>query len=191
MFENDIKGGAIPKEYIPPIEQGIKEALETRRPGRLPDGRTSRSSCYDGSFHEVDSSEMAFKIAGSMAFKEAAQEGASPMLLEPIMEVEVVVPEDYMGDVIGDLNSRRGHIERMEPRGGVAGHHGARAPVGDVRLLHDLRSMTQGRGNYSMQFARYDEVPATSSRRDHREGQGSRSRLASSDEEDKDGEGEV
>ncbi len=157
VFDNQIKGGAIPKEFIKPIEQGIKEALET---GILAGYPTTgvHVELYDGSYHEVDSSEMAFKIAGSMAYQEAAK-SAKPIIKEPIMDVEVVVPEDYMGDVIGDLNSRRGHIKHMEPRAGVQVIT-ARVPLSEMfGYSTNLRSMTQGRGNYTMQFAVYDEVP--------------------------------
>ena len=157
VFDNQIKGGAIPKEFIKPIEQGIKEALET---GILAGYPTTgvHVELYDGSFHDVDSSEMAFKIAGSMAYQEAAKH-AKPIIKEPIMDVEVVVPEDYMGDVIGDLNSRRGHIKHMEPRAGVQVIT-ARVPLSEMfGYSTNLRSMTQGRGNYTMQFAVYDEVP--------------------------------
>jgi elongation factor G len=161
VFENEIKGGAIPKEFIKPIEQGIKEALET---GVLAGYPTTgvHVELYDGSFHEVDSSEMAFKIAGSMAYQEAAKK-ARPVIKEPIMEVEVVVPEDYMGDVIGDLSSRRGHIKHMEPRAGVQVIT-ARVPLSEMfGYSTNLRSMTQGRGNYTMQFSAYEEVPKSDS----------------------------
>jgi elongation factor G len=157
VFENEIKGGAIPKEFIKPIEQGIKEALET---GILAGYPTTGIlvELYDGSYHDVDSSEMAFKIAGSMAYQDAAKK-ARPIIKEPIMDVEVVVPEDYMGDVIGDLNSRRGHIKHMEPRAGVQ-VIAARVPLSEMfGYSTNLRSMTQGRGNYTMQFAVYEEVP--------------------------------
>ena len=157
VFENEIKGGAIPKEFIKPIEQGIKEALET---GILAGYPTTgvHVELYDGSYHDVDSSEMAFKIAGSMAYQDAAKK-AKPIIKEPIMDVEVVVPEDYMGDVIGDLSSRRGHIKHMEPRAGVQVIT-ARVPLSEMfGYSTNLRSMTQGRGNYTMQFAAYDEVP--------------------------------
>ncbi len=157
VFENEIKGGAIPKEFIKPIEQGIKEAMET---GILA-GYPTTGVCvelYDGSYHDVDSSEMAFKIAGSMAYQDAAKK-AKPIIKEPIMDVEVVVPEDYMGDVIGDLSSRRGHIRHMEPRGGLQVIT-ARVPLSEMfGYSTNLRSMTQGRGNYTMQFAAYEEVP--------------------------------
>jgi elongation factor G len=161
VFENEIKGGAIPKEFIKPIEQGIKEAMET---GVLAGYPTTgiHVELYDGSFHEVDSSEMAFKIAGSMAYQEAAKK-ARPVIKEPIMEVEVVVPEDYMGDVIGDLSSRRGHIKHMEPRAGVQVIT-ARVPLSEMfGYSTNLRSMTQGRGNYTMQFSAYEEVPKSDS----------------------------
>jgi elongation factor G len=157
IFDNEIRGGAIPKEFIKPIEQGIKEAMET---GVLAGYPTTgvHVELYDGSYHEVDSSEMAFKIAGSMAYQEAARK-ARPIIKEPIMDVEVVVPEDYMGDVIGDLNARRGHIKHMEPRAGVQVIQ-ARVPLSEMfGYSTNLRSMTQGRGNYTMQFAAYDEVP--------------------------------
>jgi elongation factor G len=157
VFENEIKGGAIPKEFIKPIEQGIKEAMET---GILAGYPTTGVlvELYDGSYHDVDSSEMAFKIAGSMAYQDAAKK-AKPIIKEPIMDVEVVVPEEYMGDVIGDLNSRRGHIKHMEPRAGVQVIT-ARVPLSEMfGYSTNLRSMTQGRGNYTMQFAAYEEVP--------------------------------
>jgi elongation factor G len=157
VFENEIRGGAIPKEFIKPIEQGIKEAMET---GVLAGYPTTgvHVELYDGSYHDVDSSEVAFKIAGSMAYQDAAKK-AKPILKEPIMAVEVVVPEEYMGDVIGDLNSRRGHITHMEPRGGLQVIT-ARVPLSEMfGYSTNLRSMTQGRGNYTMQFAAYDEVP--------------------------------
>jgi elongation factor G len=161
VFENEIRGGAIPKEFIKPIEQGIKEAMET---GVLAGYPTTgvHVELYDGSYHDVDSSEMAFKIAGSMAYQDAAKK-AKPIIKEPIMEVEVVVPEDYMGDVIGDLSSRRGHIKHMEPRAGVQVIT-ARVPLSEMfGYSTTLRSMTQGRGNYTMQFSAYEEVPKSDS----------------------------
>jgi elongation factor G len=157
VFDNQTFGGSIPKEFIKPIEQGIKEALET---GILAGYPTTgvHVELYDGSYHDVDSSEMAFKIAGSMAYQDAARK-ARPIIKEPIMDVEVVVPEDYMGDVIGDLSSRRGHIKHLEPRAGVQVIT-ARVPLSEMfGYSTNLRSMTQGRGNYTMQFAIYDEVP--------------------------------
>ena len=157
VFDNQITGGAIPKEFIKPIEQGIKEALET---GVLAGYPTTGVlvELYDGSYHDVDSSEVAFKIAGSMAYQDAAKK-ARPILKEPIMDVEVVVPEEYMGDVMGDLSSRRGHITHMDTRGGLQVIT-ARVPLSEMfGYSTNLRSMTQGRGNYTMQFASYDEVP--------------------------------
>jgi elongation factor G len=157
VFENEIRGGAIPKEFIKPIEQGIKEAMET---GVLAGYPTTgvHVELYDGSYHDVDSSEVAFKIAGSMAYQDAAKK-AKPILKEPVMEVEVVVPDEYMGDVMGDLSSRRGHITHQEPRGGLQVIT-ARVPLSEMfGYSTNLRSMTQGRGNYTMQFAAYDEVP--------------------------------
>jgi elongation factor G len=157
-FENKIIGGAIPKEYIPAVEAGIAEAMETGVLAGFP-VEDVKVELIDGSYHEVDSSEMAFKIAGSMAFKEAAKK-AHPVLLEPMEDVEVVVPEEYMGDVMGDLNSRRGHITGMEPR---AGAQVIRAVVPLAQMFGyatDLRSMTQGRATYTMQFSHYAEVPS-------------------------------
>ena len=156
-FVNDIKGGVIPKEYIKPVDQGIQEAMQSGVLAGYP-CVDIKITLYDGSYHEVDSNEMAFKIAGSMGFK-AGCEKASPVLLEPIMAVEVVVPEDYMGDVIGNLNSRRGRIENMEDRAGVKVVT-AKVPLAEMFAYStSLRGMTQGRGNYSMQFSHYDEAP--------------------------------
>jgi elongation factor G len=157
LFENEIKGGAIPKEYIPSVEKGIIEAMENGIMAGYPVVDV-KVELIDGQFHEVDSSEMAFKIAGSMAFKEAAAKGG-PKLLEPIMDVEVVVPEEYMGDVIGDLSSRRGRI------GGMFQRSDARVVAASVPLAEmfgystRLRSITQGRAVYSMQFSRYEQMP--------------------------------
>lgn len=157
VFENKIVGGVIPKEYISPIEAGIKEAMENGVMAGFP-MVDIKVIVYDGSYHDVDSSEMAFKIAGSMGFKAGAHK-ASPVLLEPYMKVEVQVPEDYMGDVIGDLNSRRGRIEGMEPRSGVQVIRSF-VPLSEMfGYATDLRSKTQGRGNYSMEFDHYEEVP--------------------------------
>jgi elongation factor G len=156
-FENKIVGGAIPKEYIGPVESGVKEAMETGVLAGFP-MVDIKVIVYDGSYHDVDSSEMAFKIAGSIGFKEGARK-ANPVLLEPYVKVEVVVPEDYMGDVIGDLNSRRGRVEGMEARSG-AQHINAFVPLAEMfGYATDLRSKTQGRGNYSMTFDHYEEVP--------------------------------
>ena len=156
-FLNEIVGGTIPKEFIKPIQEGIKEAMQT---GPLAgyEIRDLRVTLYDGSYHDVDSSEMAFKIAGSMAFKDATSR-ARPVLLEPIMSVEVVVPEQYMGDVIGDLNSRRGKVERMEPRAGTQVITSKVPLAAMFGYATDLRSMTQGRANYTMHFSHYDEAP--------------------------------
>ena len=156
-FENKVVGGAIPKEYIAPIEAGVKEAMESGVVAGYPMVDIG-VTVYDGSYHEVDSSEMAFKIAGSMGFK-AGAEKASPVLLEPYMKVDITVPEEYMGDVIGDLNSRRGRIEGMEPRNGAQVIN-AMVPLAEMfGYSTDLRSKTQGRGNYSMEVSFYDEVP--------------------------------
>ncbi len=156
-FVNKIVGGVIPKEYIPAVDEGIRDALGS---GVLAGYQVVdiKATLYDGSFHEVDSSEMAFKIAGSMAFKEGARK-AEPVLLEPIMRVDVVVPEEYMGDVIGDINSRRGRIEGMESRSGAQVVKGF-VPMSEMfGYATDLRSKTQGRGIYTMQFSHYEEAP--------------------------------
>ncbi len=156
-FVNGIVGGTIPKEYIAPVEKGIREAMES---GILAGYEMNdiKVTLYDGSYHEVDSSEIAFKIAGSMAFKEAALK-AGPIMKEPVMKVEVVVPDEYMGDVIGDLNSRRGRIEAMEGRLGTQIIR-ATVPLSQMfGYATDLRSRTQGRATYSMHFSHYDEIP--------------------------------
>jgi elongation factor G len=156
-FVNDVTGGSVPKEFIKPIDQGIREALE----GGILAGYPMvdvKATLYDGSYHDVDSNEMAFKIAGSMAFKEAARK-ASPVLLEPVMAVEVVTPEDYAGTIMGDLSSRRGRIEGMEHR---AGSQVIKAIVPLAEMFGyatHMRSSTQGRAEYSMHFARYEEAP--------------------------------
>lgn len=156
-FENKVVGGAIPKEYISPIEAGIKEAMENGVVAGYP-MVDIKVVVIDGSYHDVDSSEMAFKIAGSMGFRAGAQK-ATPVLLEPYMKVEVVVPEEYMGDVIGDLNSRRGRIDGMEARAGAQVIKSF-VPLSEMfGYATDLRSKTQGRGNYSMEISHYDEVP--------------------------------
>ena len=157
VFEDKIVGGVIPREFIRPVEAGIKEALESGVLAGYPVVDVKVSLVF-GSYHDVDSSEMAFKIAGSMAFKEAAKQ-AQPIILEPIMEVEVVSPSDFLGDVIGDLSSRRGKIGGMTQRGD------AQVVAADVPLAEmfgystELRSMTQGRAVYTMQFDHYEEVP--------------------------------
>ena len=156
-FESTVVGGAIPKEYIPAIGEGIEEAAQAGILGGFP-VLGVHANVYDGSYHEVDSSEMAFHIAGSMAFKEAMHK-ANPVLLEPIMKVEVTMPEEYMGDVIGDINSRRGRIEGMEDIGGGKLVK-AYVPLAEMfGYSTDLRSKTQGRGNYSMFFEKYEQVP--------------------------------
>ncbi|KYZ77688.1 elongation factor G [Anaerosporomusa subterranea] len=157
VFENKTVGGSIPREYINPVEAGVKEAMENGVMAGFP-MVDIKVVVYDGSYHDVDSSEMAFKIAGSMGFKAGAQK-ANPALLEPYMKVEVQVPEEYLGDVIGDLNSRRGRIEGMEPRSGVQSIRSF-VPLSEMfGYSTDLRSKTQGRGNYSMEFDHYEEVP--------------------------------
>ena len=156
-FESTVVGGAIPKEYIPAVGEGIEEAMKAGVLAGFP-GVGVHAKVYDGSYHEVDSSEMAFHIAGSLAFKDAMSK-AAPVLLEPIMRVEVTTPEDYMGDVIGDINSRRGRIEGMDDIGGGKMIRGF-VPLSEMfGYATDLRSRTQGRGNYSMFFDRYEPVP--------------------------------
>jgi elongation factor G len=156
-FVDDITGGRVPKEYIKPTEMGIKEALEGGLLAGFPMSDV-RVTLYDGSYHDVDSSEMAFKVAGSLAIKEAVRR-AKPVLLEPIMSVEVVVPEQYMGDVIGDLNSRRGRIEGMQLRG-TTQIIKAMVPLSEMfGYATDVRSRTQGRGSFTMHFGKYEEVP--------------------------------
>jgi elongation factor G len=156
-FINDIKGGVVPKEYIKPIDQGVRGALELGILAGFPIVDV-KVTLFDGSYHDVDSNEMAFKFAGSIAFKEAARK-ASPVLLEPVMAVEVTVPEEFMGTIIGDINSRRGRIEGMEH---AAGSQVIKAIVPLKEMfgyVNDIRSSTQGRASYSMQFARYEEAP--------------------------------
>jgi elongation factor G len=156
-FVNEIKSGSVPKEYIKPIDQGVQGALELGILAGFPIVDV-KVTLYDGSYHEVDSNEMAFKFAGSIAFKEAARK-ASPVLLEPVMAVEVTVPEEHMGTIIGDINSRRGRIEGMEH---LAGSQVIKAIVPLKEMfgyVNDIRSSTQGRASYSMQFARYEEAP--------------------------------
>jgi elongation factor G len=156
-FINKVVGGAIPREFINPIEAGVKEAMQNGVVAGY-ELLDLRVTVFDGSYHDVDSSEMAFKIAGSMGFK-AAVAKANPVLLEPYMKVEVTVPEEYMGDVIGDINSRRGRIEGMEARGGAQAIRGY-VPLSEMfGYATDLRSSTQGRGTYSMEFAHFEEVP--------------------------------
>ena len=157
VFENKLKGPAIPREYVPAVEKGIKEAAETGVLAGYP-VVDIHVSLTDGSYHEVDSSEMAFKIAASMGFKEVCRK-AKPVLLEPVMDVEVVVPSEYQGAVVGDLNSRRGRVVSMDSRGNAQVIR-ANVPLGQMfGYATDVRSMTQGRATYTMQFARYEEVP--------------------------------
>jgi elongation factor G len=158
VFENKIVGGSVPREYVPAVEKGIREAMQTGVLAGYPmvDIKTRLT---DGSYHEVDSSEMAFKIAGSIGFKEAVRRG-KPALLEPVMDVEVVTPDEYMGTIVGDLNSRRGRIVSMEARGSSQVIR-ANVPLGQMfGYATEMRSMTQGRATYTMQFARYEEVPS-------------------------------
>jgi elongation factor G len=157
VFNNKIVGGLIPREFIKPIDQGIHEAMETGPLAGYP-MTGIEVDLFFGSYHEVDSSEIAFKIAGSMAFQDACKH-ARPVLMEPIMAVEVVTPEDYMGEVIGDITSRRGRVQQMEPRGN-AQVITCRVPLSEMfGYATDLRSLSQGRANYSMQFAAYEQAP--------------------------------
>jgi elongation factor G len=158
-FENAIIGGVVPKEYIKPVMEGVREAMKNGVLAGYPVDDV-KAKLFDGSFHPVDSSEIAFKVAGSIAFREAAKR-AEPILLEPIMDVEVVTPEDYLGDVMGDLNSRRGKILGIKPRknGQVVK---ATVPLAEMfGYATAVRSMTQGRALFTMQFAHYGEVPKT------------------------------
>jgi elongation factor G len=156
-FVDRIVGGKIPREYIPSVDLGIQEAMESGVIAGFPVVDV-RVELIDGSYHDVDSSEMAFKIAGSMAFKNGMQR-SKPKLLEPVMAVEVVTPEEYLGDVMGNLNQRRGRVEHLEPRGNAQAVR-ARVPLAEMfGYATDLRSMTQGRATFTMQFDRYEEVP--------------------------------
>ncbi len=158
-FKNLIKGGNIPKEYIPAIERGIENASQAGVLAGFP-LVDFMVELVDGSYHEVDSSEMAFKIAGSMALKEAVKK-ASPILLEPLMALEIIVPENYMGDVIGDLNSRRANIDGMELKGELQVIK-ASVPLAEMfGYATDLRSLTQGRATFTMQFGRYNDIPSS------------------------------
>jgi len=157
VFENKTVGGSIPREFIRPVEQGIREAMENGPLAGFP-MTGIEIELYDGTFHEVDSSEVAFKIAGSMAFQDARSR-AKPALLEPVMGVEVVTPEEYMGDVIGDLTSRRGRVQQMEARGSTQVIT-CKVPLAEMfGYATDLRSCTQGRATYSMQFDSYEQAP--------------------------------
>jgi elongation factor G len=157
-FVNQIKGGAVPSEFIPAVEKGIEEALDSGVKAGYPMVDV-RATLVDGKYHDTDSSEVAFKIAGSLALKEAAKR-AKPVLLEPIMAVEVVTPEEFLGTVIGDLSSRRGRVQGQEPRGNAVAVK-ANVPLSSMfGYATDLRSSTQGRATYTMQFERYEEVPS-------------------------------
>jgi elongation factor G len=156
-FESKIVGGAVPKEYIPGVEKGLDSVMNSGPIAGFPVVDV-KVELIDGSYHDVDSSERAFKIAGSMAFKEAMKR-AKPKLLEPVMAVEVVTPEDFLGDVMGNLNSRRGRIEQMNPMGNATTIK-AIVPLSEMfGYATDVRSMTQGRATFSMQFERYEDVP--------------------------------
>ena len=158
QFVDKIRAGAVPKQYIPPVERGIREAMATGVLAGYP-LVDIRATVFDGSYHEVDSSEVAFRMAGSMALKQGAQK-AGPVLLEPSMKLEVVTPEQFLGDVIGDLNSRRGHINAVEPYEGMVTLH-AFVPLAEAfGYATSLRSQTQGRATFSIEFHRYQEVPA-------------------------------
>ena len=158
IFENQIVGGTIPREFIRPIQQGIEEAMTGGVLAGYPVTRI-KASVVDGSYHEVDSSEIAFKIAGSMALKEGVQRGR-PILLEPVMSVEVVVPDEFTGDIIGDLSARRGNIQGMEPRGNGASSVRAVVPLGEMfDYTTNIRNQTQGRGSFTMEFNRYAPTP--------------------------------
>jgi elongation factor G len=158
-FENKVVGGSIPKEYIPSVDHGIREAMESGILAGYPMVDV-KVTLVDGSYHDVDSSEMAFKIAGSMAIKEAARR-AGIQLLEPVMDVEVVTPDDYMGDVMGDLSGRRGLIQGSDTRG-MATVIRARVPLSEMfGYATDVRSMTQGRASYTMQFGAYEPAPSS------------------------------
>jgi elongation factor G len=156
-FRNEIVGGSVPKEFVPAVQKGIEEALQNGVVAGYPMVDIG-VAIFDGSYHDVDSSEMAFKIAGSMGFKEGAR-NAKPILLEPIMEVEVIFPEEFMGAVVGDLNSRRGRVLGIEPRSGVQVMRGQVPLANMFGYATDLRSATQGRATYTMQFHHYEQVP--------------------------------
>ncbi len=158
-FVDKVVGGRVPKEYIPAVDQGIREAMSSGIIAGYPVVDV-KIELIDGSYHDVDSSERSFKIAGSMAFKEGMRR-ARPKLLEPVMSVEVVTPDEYLGDVIGNLNGRRGRVEHLEPIGGSQSVK-ASVPLSEMfGYATDLRSMSQGRATFSMQFDRYEEVPAS------------------------------
>jgi len=158
QFENKVVGGAIPREYIPAVEAGVREAALAGVLAGYP-VLDFKATVFDGSYHDVDSSEMAFKIAGSMAFKEANR-AAKPIIKEPIMSIEVVTPENFLGEVIGDLSARRGHVLGMEPEPGGSQKVKAHVPLSEMfGYATDLRSRTQGRATYTMEFSHYAQVP--------------------------------
>ena len=157
VFESVIVGGSIPKEYVPAVKKGVEEALDSGIRAGFP-VVDIKVALFDGSYHDVDSNEMAFKIAGSMGFKDGTKK-ASPIILEPLMKTEVIVPEEWMGDVIGDLNSRRGRITGMDERSGMK-IVSANVPLAEMfGYANDLRSRTQGRATYTMEFSHYEPVP--------------------------------
>ena len=157
IFENNIVGGTVPREFIPAVDKGVKEALENGIQAGYPVVDV-KVGLFDGSYHDVDSSEIAFKIAASMAFKDGCKK-AGPIIMEPIMACEVSVPENYMGDVIGDLNSRRGKIMQMEPQGSIQLIQ-AEVPLAEMfGYATQLRSLSQGRATYTMEFDHYEPVP--------------------------------
>ena len=158
-FSEELFGGSVPKNYVPAVEKGLRECMEKGPLAGFPVTHV-KAVLYDGSYHEVDSNEMAFKIAASLAFKKGIVE-AKPILLEPVMHVEVLVPDEYMGDVMGDMNKRRGKILGMEPQAGGGQKVIAEAPQAEMfKYAITLRSMTQARGSFTMNFERYEEVPA-------------------------------
>jgi len=157
QFTSSIKGGTIPKQYIPAVQNGIKEALETGVLAGYPTVDI-KVNLYDGSYHEVDSSELAFKMAGSIALKSGAKK-AKPILLEPVMKLEVVTPEQFLGDIIGDLSSNRGHVEAIDTQGETYVIHCLKPLIETFGYATKLRSLTQGRATHSMEFYRYQEVP--------------------------------
>ena len=159
LFAEEVFGGAVPKNYFPAVEKGIREAMNEGFLAGYP-MTNIKAVLYDGSYHPVDSNEMAFKIAGSLAFKKGAEQ-ASPILLEPIMDMQIIVPEQYMGDVMGDLNSRRGRIMGMNPTENGRQMIEAQAPMAEIaKYAIDLKAMTQGRGYFTTTFSHYEEVPA-------------------------------
>jgi elongation factor G len=158
-YVDAIVGGSIPRQFIPSVDKGIREAISSGTLGGYP-VVDIKATCYDGSFHTVDSSDIAFQLAGKQAFRTAAEK-ANPVLLEPITDVEVIVPDEFMGDVIGDLNSKRGRVAGMEPIGGGRQKIKAQVPQGEIlRYSIDLRSIARGRGRFSAKFSHYEEVPA-------------------------------